>query len=136
MPKATDRIIIDTNLWISYLLTKDPKLDRLIADNLTTLLFSEDLITEFIEVARRPKFKKYFNKRDLEDLLLTISTKAIFIEVLTLVDFSPDPKDNFLLALAKDGNATHLITGDKELLSLKKFGKTRIVTIGNYIATK
>ena len=136
MPKATDRIIIDTNLWISYLLTKYPKLDRLIADNLTTLLFSEDLITEFIEVARRPKFKKYFNKRDLEDLLLTISTKAIFIEVLTRVDFSPDPKDNFLLALAKDGNATHLITGDKELLSLKKFGKTRIVTIGNYIATK
>ena len=136
MPKATDRIIIDTNLWISYLLTKDPKLDRLIADNLTTLLFSEDLITEFIEVARRPKFKKYFNKRDLEDLLLTISTKAIFIEVLTQVDFSPDPKDNFLLALAKDGNATHLITGDKELLSLNKFGKTRIATIGNYLATK
>ena len=47
-----------------------------------------------------------------------------------------DPKDNFLLAFAKDGNATHLITGDKELLSLKKFGKTRIVTIGNYIVDK
>jgi hypothetical protein len=40
----------------------------------------------------------------LPDLLLAISTKAIFIEVLTRVDLAPYPKDNFLLALAKDGN--------------------------------
>jgi putative PIN family toxin of toxin-antitoxin system len=134
MPKQTDRIIIDTNLWISYLLTKDAKLDRLLASNLTTLLFSQDLVTEFIEVARRPKFKKYFSIPDLEALLMSISTKAIFIEVLSNVDISPDPKDNFLLALAKDGKATHLITGDKELLSLKRFGDTKIVTIKNYLS--
>src|SRR5215470_11000510 len=103
MPRPADRIIIDTNLWISYLLTKDAKLDRLLANNLTTLLFSQDLITEFIEVARRPKFKKYFSSPDLEALLMSISTKAIFIEVLSSVNLSPDPKDNFLLALAKDG---------------------------------
>jgi uncharacterized protein len=133
MPKPTDRIIIDTNLWISYLLTKDPKLDQLLANNLITLLFSQDLITEFIEVARRPKFKKYFNTSDLQALLMSISTKAIFIEVFSDVKISPDPKDNFLLALATDGSATHLITGDKELLSLKKFGKTKIVTLKSYL---
>ena len=120
MPKPTDRVIIDTNLWISYLLTKDAKLDRLLANNLITLLLSQDLVTEFIEVARRPKFKKYFSTADFETLLMSISTKAIFIEVLSNVNTSPDPKDNFLLALAKDGNATYLITGDKEHLSLKK----------------
>jgi len=136
MPRPADRIIIDTNLWISYLLTKDSKLDRLLSDNLITLLFSQDLITEFIEVARRPKFRKYFSASDLEALLVSISTKAIFIEIFSAVDISPDPKDNFLLALAKDGNATHLLTGDKELLSLKKFGKTKIVTIRNYLSTK
>ena len=136
MPRPADRIIIDTNLWISYLLTKDSKLDRLLSDNLITLLFSQDLITEFIEVARRPKFRKYFSASDLEALLVSISTKAIFIEIFSAVDISPDPKDNFLLALAKDGNATHLLTGDKELLSLKKFGKTKIVTIRNYLPTK
>jgi uncharacterized protein len=133
MPKPTDRIIIETNLWISYLLTKDPKLDQLLANNLITLLFSQDLITEFIEVARRPKFKKYFNTSDLQALLMSISTKAIFIEVFSDVKISPDPKDNFLLALATDGSATHLITGDKELLSLKKFGKTKIVTLKSYL---
>ena len=117
MPRPKDRIIIDTNLWISYLLTKDPHLDRLLANNLVTLLFSQDLILEFIEVAKRPKFKKYFSSSDLEILLVSLSAKAIFIEVLNSVNIAPDPKDNFLLALAKEGNATHLITGDKDLLS-------------------
>ena len=135
MPKTADRIIIDTNLWISYLLTKDSKLDRLLANNLITLVFSQDLISEFIQVARRPKFKKYFNTSDLEQLLKSISTKAIFIEVFSEVNKSPDPKDNFLLALAKDGSATHLLTGDKDLLSLKKFGNTKIVTLKSYLST-
>ena len=110
-------------------------MDRLLANNLITLLFSQDLITEFIQVARRPKFKKYFNTSDLEQLLKSISTKAIFIEVFSEVNKSPDPKDNFLLALAKDGSATHLLTGDKDLLSLKKFGNTKIVTLKSYLST-
>jgi putative PIN family toxin of toxin-antitoxin system len=136
MPRPTDRIIIDTNLWISYLLTKNPELDRLLASNLVTLLFSQDLILEFVEVAKRPKFKKYFSPSDLETLLVSLSSKAIFIEVLNSVNIAPDPKDNFLLALAREGNATHLITGDKDLLSLKKFEKTKIVTLRNYLFSK
>jgi predicted nucleic acid-binding protein len=43
------------------------------------------------------------------------------------------PKDNFLLALAKDGKAHYLLTGDKDLLDLEKFGKTRIVTISHFL---
>lgn len=59
MPKQKDRIIIDTNLWISFLLTRNfSKLDAIFSDNRITLLYSQDLIDEFIEVAHRPKFKK------------------------------------------------------------------------------
>ncbi len=32
-----------------------------------------------------------------------------------------DPKDNFLLALAKDGGADYLITGDNDLLDVSTF---------------
>lgn len=57
MPKGKGRIIIDTNLWISFLLTNDiSKLDKLFSDE-TILLFSEELLDEFIEVAKRDKFK-------------------------------------------------------------------------------
>ena len=137
MPKQKDRIIIDTNLWISFLLTNDySKFDKIVAYNFVTILFSQTLIDEFIEVARRPKFKKYFSLTDLENILLQIKNTAEFIEVTSDIEICRDPKDNFLLSLAKDGNATHLITGDKDLLDIKVFGKTKILTIANYLLKK
>ena len=136
MPKLKDRIVIDTNLWISFLITKHySRLDRILSDKLVTLLYSQQLIDEFIEVAQRPKFKKYFTATDLQVLLLTMSKRAYFIDVLSIVEVCRDPKDNFLLALSKDGKASHLITGDKDLLVLKKFGKTKILTLTEYLLT-
>ena len=61
--------------------------------------------------------------------------KAEFIEVTSVVDICRDEKDNFLLVLAKDGKASHLITGDKDLLILKKIDKTRILNIADYLLT-
>jgi hypothetical protein len=130
-----DRIIIDTNLWISFLLTKGfARLDKALGDNSIVLLFSQELLDEFIDVAQRPKFRKYFSVDDLEGLLHQISYKAEFISVISEVNACRDFKDNFLLALSKDGRATHLITGDKDLLELKVFGRTRIVTFTDYLA--
>jgi putative PIN family toxin of toxin-antitoxin system len=108
----------------------------MLAGNAITLLFSEESIDEFIEVAQRAKFKKYFTTVDLEDLLKKIRDKAEIISVTTVVHLCRDVKDNFLLALAQDGNATHLLTGDKDLLVLKKVGKTKILTITDYISKK
>ena len=44
-----------------------------------------------------------------------------------------DPKDNFLLALAHDGKADYLLTGDNDLLVMKKFGRTKIVKISEFL---
>lgn len=132
-----DKVILDTNLWISFLLTKEYSLlDKLFSDNSISLLFSQALLDEFVEVSQRPKFKKYFTLTDLEDLLIQIKYKAQFVEVTSNIKICRDAKDNFLLSLAKDGGATHLITGDKDLLDIKGFGRTKILTITKYILTK
>ena len=55
-----------------------------------------------------------------------------FITVTSSTNICRDPKDNFLLSLSKDGKASYLITGDKDLLDLKRFGKTQIVTMKKY----
>lgn len=137
MPKKKNRIILDTNLWISFLLTNDfTNLDKIFADKLVTLLFSQSLLDEFIEVTQRPKFKKYFSLTELERLLLQIKGEAEFIEIKSNIKLCRDPKDDFLLSLAKDGRATHLITGDKDLLDIKIFHKTKIITITDYLSKK
>lgn len=54
MPKKENRVIIDTNLWVSFLLTSDyTKLDTIFADRLITLIFSQELLDEFVEVSQR-----------------------------------------------------------------------------------
>jgi hypothetical protein len=43
-----------------------------------------------------------------------------------------DPKDEFLLALSKESKANYLITGDKDLLDIKVYGRTKIVTVKQF----
>jgi uncharacterized protein len=101
-----------------------------------TLLFSEQLVDEFVEVALRPKFRKYFPLSDLEELMQKLRTKVEFISQVTSVELCRDSKGNFLLGLAHDGLATHLITGDKDLLVLGQVGKTKILTIADYLKSR
>ncbi len=51
------------------------------------------------------------------------------IKIESIVTVCRDPNDNFLLALAKDGKADYLLTGDNDLLVIKKLGKTKIIKI-------
>ena len=137
MARAKHRVVIDTNLWISFLLAKDfRKLDKLFADDRLVLLFSQELLDEFVEVARRPKFRKYFTLSDLQNLLLQVRTRAEFVNVTSDIILCRDPKDNFLLSLAADGQATHLLTGDKDLLDLQTIGKTVIQPITSYLSAR
>jgi uncharacterized protein len=123
------RVILDTNLWISYLISKRlNKIDVLFEENAVVLIFSEELLTEFIEVAQRPKFRKYFSEESLKKLLELFDVYGEIVQVSSVVEVCRDIKDNFLLALAKDSQADYLVTGDADLLIIKKFEHTEIVT--------
>lgn len=61
---------------------------------------------------------------------------AELVTVKSKLKLSRDSKDDFLLSLSMDGKATHLITGDSDLLILKKVKKTRIVTINDFLASR
>jgi len=129
-----DRLIIDTNLWITFLISKNfTRLDPFIFNRSTTLLFSQELLDEFIVVASRPKFRKHFSIQQLEQILQRIADGADFVEVKSVVGLCSDSKDNFPLSLAIDGKADYLITGDADLLDLKKIGQTTIVTLSDYL---
>lgn len=134
MAKKVDRIIIDTNLWISFLITKDlSKLDDRIKRKRIRILFSLDSIEEFLSVANRPKFKKYFSKADFEHLIDLFEVYGEIVEVKSIVNACRDLKDNFLLSLCKDSQADYLITGDNDLLDLKSFEGTKIIKIADYL---
>lgn len=124
------RVILDTNIWISLLITNNyAKLDALLFSDKVKLIFSKELLSEFISVAQRPKFKKYFSLSALEDLINILDESVEFIQVKSNIKVCRDPKDVFLLSLALDGNADYLVSGDYDLLDLKRIGKTEIINI-------
>jgi hypothetical protein len=128
------RVIFDTNIWISFLISKDLiQIDRYIYSEKITLLFSTELINEFLTVANRPKFRKFFSKTDLEALINLLYDFGEIIQVKSNILLCRDAKDNFLLNLAIDGKADFLITGDKDLLDLKSISNTKILTIRQFL---
>lgn len=133
--RKKSRVIIDTNLWISFLISSNfTNLDKILNSVNCTIIFSQELLDEFIEVSRRPKLIKYFGQSTLEIILETIEAFAEFIEVTSHIKFLNDSKDDFLLSLAIDGQADYLITGDKEMLDVKKFEETEIISIAEFLA--
>jgi len=128
------RIVVDTNLWLSFLITKKyAKLDTLLDSKKIQLLFSAELIEEILEVSSRPKFKKYFTQNDLEKLIAIFDSIGEQVKVKSNVKDCRDIKDNFLLNLAIDGRAKYLISGDLDLLSLKQIEKTKIISMTHFL---
>jgi putative PIN family toxin of toxin-antitoxin system len=84
------------------------------------IYFSKELLNEFVSVTLRTKFNKYFSKADVDQLLSVFELYGEVMPVSSKNHLCRDPKDNFLLDLAIDGEADYLVTGDLDLLELKK----------------
>lgn len=128
------KIILDTNLWISFLISRRlEEIDNLIFQEKIKLLFSKELIEEFITVARRPKFEKYFSESDINNLLRLFDEYGKFIDVSIEVNECRDYKDNFLLNLAVQSKPDYLITGDSDLLIMKRIRSTKIINWTDFL---
>ena len=132
--KPTIKVIIDTNLWISFLIGKElAKLKELIVDRTIQVVLCEQIIEEINLVTQRPKLQKYFPATKVQELLELLRIIGLWIEVTSEVSICRDAKDNYLLALAKDSQANFLITGDADLLSLVNFEGTKISTYKDFL---
>lgn len=126
MPNS--RVVIDTNVWISFLIGKQLQgLRRLLTQQTITVLVAAELLAELSEVVQRPKLAHYFSPSKTQELLIYLRLQGEVVPISSTVAVCRDPKDNFLLALARDRQADLLVTGDQDLLVLAAFEQTRIV---------
>jgi putative PIN family toxin of toxin-antitoxin system len=129
------KIILDTNIWISYLISKNNnQWDTLIFSDKIQIIYSEKLLNEFIEVTQRDKFRKFISLDDLEVILNYLGDFAIFVEnIEKKYTLCRDLKDNFLLDLAVTAEADFLVTGDKDLLEIKTLENVKILSPTDFI---
>jgi putative PIN family toxin of toxin-antitoxin system len=99
-----------------------------------TVLASLDTWHELEDVLMRSKFDKYRTTDLRRDFLQYMQVAVELISVHTHLHICREPKDDKLLALALDGNADFIITGDKDLLVLHPFRGIPILTPLDYLA--
>lgn len=127
------KIIIDTNIWISFLIGKSLKgLQYFLHDNSFKIIISDEQISELIEVLSRSKFKNYFSKEQIIDFLILIEKKTQIIKTNAKIDICRDAKNNYLLSMAVDSKADYLITGDKDLLEIIEIDETQIINFKDF----
>lgn len=132
--KMAIKTIIDTNLWISFLIGKQlASLKPLLTSRKVQPILTKQLIDELILVTKRPKLRKYFDTQKVQELLKFLEVIGLFVEIKSDVSICRDAKDNFLLSLAIDSQADYLITGDVDLLVIKQIGETKIVTYQQFL---
>ena len=126
------RVILDTNILISALIVPEGAPSYLYQcwrRNRFTLISSEEQLKEFGRVTRYPRLERFLNQATAGTMVNEVRALAALTGPLPRIDISPDPADNFLLAMAVAGKADFLVTGDAmHLLSLERHGNTRIVT--------
>jgi hypothetical protein len=123
-----NRVVVDTNVMISFLIGKRlRKLKDKLSDLSIKLIITEQLINELKLVTSRPKFRKYFDKQDVNEFIDLISIIGLTYQIQDIPKACRDPKDNFLLSLCLIGNAAYLVTGDKDLLDLVEYKGTKII---------
>ncbi|WP_218653146.1 putative toxin-antitoxin system toxin component, PIN family [Nostoc sp. TCL26-01] len=129
-------MVIDTNIIISALIFagRVSRLRLAWQDDLFTPLVSKATTTELIRVLAYPKFK--LTPTEQEDLL---ADYILFCEAVTIPDRLPvipecrDPFDLPFLLLAVVSEADYLVTGDRDLLSLKDNFSCSIITAEDFL---
>ena len=132
-----NKLVIDTNLWISWLIgKKQTHLNRILTDETIEIFSSIEQVNELFKVLERNKFTKYISSEIADEFKLFFVEAVSIVTVKIKVHASRDPKDDFLLALVKTIRSDFLLTGDKDLLELKKFDAARIITLTEYLNLK
>lgn len=135
-PPAPPDVVLDTNVFISAVLFRGrtSRLVDLWQNGRISVLLSAEILKEYARVLSYPKFKLTGEeiKSILEQELLRFAATIRVGKVPKVI--SEDPSDDKFLALAKEGKAAYLISGDEHLLRLKAHSGTKIVPPDEFLA--
>jgi uncharacterized protein len=129
------RIILDTNILVSYMLKPSADMSKLMGSILASgrLLLSQDTFDELQRVIERFVTRGFITIQESSEFLGALVEVADWVKILEHVRVCRDPNDDIFLELAVNAQATFLITGDKDLLALHPFRDTRIITAREYL---
>ena len=129
-----NRFVLDTNIWVSYLITEtEQKLVDIIADNNLTVFRCDELLVEVARVLNYSRLKR-FNVDVSYAIKVVKRATAPYDITYPIKRYIPSDKDDdYLVALSLQTSSGFITSGDKNILLEKanlerKFKKLKILT--------
>jgi putative PIN family toxin of toxin-antitoxin system len=129
------KLVLDTNIFISsFFWGGNPrKIMARIIDGKDTLFVSDEILKEVFFVMSRPKFSA--NNLQIIRFISSIEEIAHLVVCSGIIQgVCRDSDDDRILECAILGDVDFIISGDSDLLSLKKFQEIFIMAPSEYIA--
>lgn len=130
-------IVIDTNVMISAALGKSATLNSIynaFVNGLFTPVLSPALQAEILNTVKKPRLKKYFRAKEIRRLKELLKVDTVSVTPTQRISLCRDPKDNCILEAAVEAKADFIVTGDKDLLTLKYCRDIPIINPKEFIA--
>jgi len=132
-------IVLDTNIWVLAAFWRRGKPRRLVdllgeSKPQPVILMDSWLLGEIFQTFEHIRRRYRLSQPEVTVAIEQIKKRTTWVTVTSTVTGSRDVSDNPILALAKDGRADYLITGDKDLLVLRQIGKTKIIKPAQFLA--
>lgn len=124
------KVVIDTNVLVSAILReRSPEAVILwvLSQPEWKWLVSPEIMQEYRQILRRPKFAFSSDLLSKWDTLLERDTTSVSVD--DQVEFPRDQKDAKFLACALSNNADYLITGDNDFSEAQKLLNTTILSV-------
>jgi len=128
-------VILDTNIWISFLFGKQLQSVASVFDNADVKVYvSPEQIAEIQSVLSRAKIRTHISTEAIEAMWDLMRERCYPIENYSMVDsIVRDVKDAYLLSMAEAIPASVIVTGDKDLLVLGHHHETAIMTYQQFL---
>ena len=128
------RIVIDTNVIASAVFFggRPKELLELLLNGRLEAFASTEIVVEYKETLEE-LCARYPNRPEKLPLIAIVSAMKI-IEQSSRIAVCRDPDDDKFIECADDAKCVYIVSGDKDLLSLKKYKDIEIVTVADFMA--
>lgn len=134
-PECKFNIVLDVNWYVSACISSQSRrtlFKSILQNPLLKVYYSNELLREFERVICQPRFRKFIRMGHIRRFAELGRSHTHKVHCPVFPSVVRDPNDNYLLGVCDCCAADFLVTGDKDLLDLKRYNHTLIVSMNKF----
>ena len=126
------RVVFDTNIFVSAFIIPGSLAEKAVLKIIKEediLLLSKEVLDELLSTLST----KFSRDEEISRVAVILSEMVEWVRPTLRMNALKDEPDNRILEYAVFGKADIIVTGDKEMLRLRKYEETKIVSLKAYL---